>query len=270
MLRVLTWNILADEFIEKEDYLYFDFNLLKNRQKRIETITSHIIHQNCDIILLQEVMLLELAYLQELLSTDFYFSDLFPIQWDSYNHSESGNIVLFHKKYFINSFQNVPLIYKNAIFGCQVTLTLSFNNQPLHVFNIHLNDEYFLIRKDQLESIHHLLYEHNYVILGGDFNQNYWANQSLYNLNNFLLLNDKQITYYVDNENLNIDQILTKGFHFIQQLPNYILHNKIDNTNDANDANDATDATDATDANNYFINLYGSDHFPVGVEICYL
>lgn len=250
MFRVLTWNILADEFVHEQDYLHFDISLIKNRNQRIERITHFLLQQNVDIILLQEVMLDEQQYLYNQLSEQFYFSSLFSNQWKHYPHSESGNLVLFRKKYFSESFDTKPLLYKKSCFGIHVFLYEKETNRPLHIFNIHLNDEYYMIRKAQLKSIQLELQKHDRVILGGDFNQNYWSNSTLYELDdNYSILNKTNFTYYVDKANTNIDNILVKGW-IVDKIK---IH---DNDNDNNNDNDKNN-------NDFFMKLYGSDHLPI-------
>jgi endonuclease/exonuclease/phosphatase family metal-dependent hydrolase len=255
MYQVLTWNILADEFVHEQDYLHFDFDQIKNRNQRIETITNYLLQQDLNIILLQEVMINEMHYLHDKMFETFYFSHLYSNQWDDYPNSESGNLVLFSKKHFTDLFYTEPLMYKEKVFGVHVLLYEKKTNQRLHIFNIHLNDQYFLIRKAQLKSIQNKLQNYNRVILGGDFNQNYWSNnKTLYKMNdNYIVLNTMYKTYYVNKANINIDNILVKGFQ--------------NNDNENNDNKNNNNDNENNDNNDFLMKLYGSDHLPVHGKI---
>ena len=55
-VKVLSWNILASEWITKEDYPDIKQAELFNSKKRIKTIIDKLKTYNSDIMLLQEVM----------------------------------------------------------------------------------------------------------------------------------------------------------------------------------------------------------------------
>ena len=64
MVKVLSWNILAVEFVKKSYYPMLDINSTTNRNARIKKIVKRLLEENADIILLQEVMNNEFNYLK--------------------------------------------------------------------------------------------------------------------------------------------------------------------------------------------------------------
>jgi mRNA deadenylase 3'-5' endonuclease subunit Ccr4 len=72
-IKVLSWNILASEFIKKTYYPTLNFNLLNDRNKRIKIIIDNLMKEDPDIILLQEVMVKEYNYLKKYLKKNYYF-----------------------------------------------------------------------------------------------------------------------------------------------------------------------------------------------------
>jgi endonuclease/exonuclease/phosphatase family metal-dependent hydrolase len=208
-MKIISWNILAIEFVKKSYYPYIDINLINNRKRRIKQIVSLLQEENPDIILLQEVMPFELDFLKSKLEHHYIVSDLCKIDWAYYKNSESGNVTIFKKDIFSFESSN-NLIYNNLVFGLQTVLQIKKTNKLLHIFNIHLNDEHSQTRNAQINSLRPLLLNAKYCILGGDFNQEYNKNSKLFKITNFITQNH-HITYYIE-DNMNIDNILTKGF----------------------------------------------------------
>ena len=58
-MKIMSWNILAAEWIKKSYYPTIDKKILFNRRARFTRILKTIKEENADIILLQEVMQLE-------------------------------------------------------------------------------------------------------------------------------------------------------------------------------------------------------------------
>ena len=55
-MKILTWNILAEEWIEKSYYpTIHDFSVMES-SKRIQLILRKLTTENADLMLLQEVM----------------------------------------------------------------------------------------------------------------------------------------------------------------------------------------------------------------------
>ena len=94
-MKVITWNILATEFVKKSYYPNFDINFINDRHIRIKKIINHINKLNPDLLLLQEVMNYEYLYLKKYFSSKYYFSNLCKIDWEDYKNSESGNVVIY-------------------------------------------------------------------------------------------------------------------------------------------------------------------------------
>ena len=55
-MKIISWNILANEFIKKADYPMIKGKMLFNRKGRLTQITSILQNVNADVMLLQEVM----------------------------------------------------------------------------------------------------------------------------------------------------------------------------------------------------------------------
>ena len=90
-MKVLSWNILAQEWIKKSYYKGVDEKILFNRKKRFSTIKKHILEEKADIILLQEVMPYEYKHLVKLLKETHHASPLLPISWNGV-YGQSGNV----------------------------------------------------------------------------------------------------------------------------------------------------------------------------------
>ena len=75
-MKVLSWNILANEYIKKQYYPQVKEELLI-REDRFKLISSKLKEINADIILLQEVMSAEYKNLKELLSHKYFISKLY-------------------------------------------------------------------------------------------------------------------------------------------------------------------------------------------------
>jgi endonuclease/exonuclease/phosphatase family metal-dependent hydrolase len=240
-MKIISWNILADEFVKKKYYKEFDIVFLHNRLERIKRIVKRITDENCSIILLQEVMNYEYEYIKRHF-TNYYFSPLCNINWSQ--KSESGNVTMFKKTIFSANFTNNKIIYKKKVFGLQTILYLKNNPHiQINIFNIHLNDSYWQIRVAQLNIIKDLVMYMKYVIIAGDFNQNYSSNNSMYLIPKFITHNKTVPTYFIE-KYINIDNILTKGFSV-----NYSGNNSINNIQ--------------LIPKQQLIYLFASDHLPV-------
>jgi|688.fasta_scaffold153908_2 endonuclease/exonuclease/phosphatase family metal-dependent hydrolase len=116
-MKVISWNILANEFIKKADYPMIKSKMLFNRKGRLTQITSILKNVNADVILLQEVMQAEYNSLSETFNKDYYIIKGNNINW--YNKkSYSGNVTFLRKKVFSLSANNVMI--KDLEFGLYV------------------------------------------------------------------------------------------------------------------------------------------------------
>ena len=246
-MKIISWNILADEFVKKKYYKEFDIVFLHDRLERIKRITKRISDENCTIILLQEVMNYEYEYLKRHF-TNYYFSPLCNIDWSQ--QSESGNVTIFKKTIFLPNFTNNKIIYKKKVFGMHTVLRLKNNqNTQLNIFNIHLNDLYWQIRVAQMNIIKEFAISIKYVIIAGDFNQNYSANNSMYLIPKFVTHNKTTPTYFIE-KYMNIDNILTKGFSLNCDENNHNIQLIIDNV-----------------TKQQLMYLFASDHLPVVTNV---
>ena len=70
-VKVISWNILASEWIMKKDYPDIKKFELFNSKKRIKTILDKLKTYNADIIVLQEVMPDEYKIIQKHFKDDY-------------------------------------------------------------------------------------------------------------------------------------------------------------------------------------------------------
>jgi endonuclease/exonuclease/phosphatase family metal-dependent hydrolase len=246
-MKIMSWNILAAEWIKKSYYPTIDKKILFNRRARFTRILKTIKEENADIILLQEVMQLEYNSLKSNLQAQYTFSPLIPIQWqysnslDKNKKNESGNITLIRKKHFP---PDIAIKHYPLPFGVYTQLS-----NTLSVFNIHLDDLTVQARNKQIKSIEPLLYSSKKTILGGDFNQTYRTNSHLYNLSEFTVHNIDCPTYYIE-QKMNIDNIMTRGFDF-----------KKEKTSSSSKCSVYPESIEEG------FEKYGSDHLPVIIRV---
>jgi endonuclease/exonuclease/phosphatase family metal-dependent hydrolase len=246
-MKILSWNILASEWIKKCYYKKVKDHILFNRNQRFKTIFSKINQEDPDIILLQEVMKLEYASLKRHLGHKYHISPIKAIKWQ-YNpnnksntkHSESGNITLLKKSLF--PYYSSAIIHRPLDFG--IYTKCLYKNEILTIFNIHLDDLSSKIRLQQLTSLKPLF--SIYCIIGGDFNQVYRKSSKLYKLSGFKVHNSRCNTYYIDRK-INIDNILTKGLKLIKSkhLDCEYVPDKVEDG----------------------FNIYASDHLPIKLHL---
>jgi mRNA deadenylase 3'-5' endonuclease subunit Ccr4 len=116
-MKVLSWNILANEFIKKADYPMIKGKMLFNRKGRLTQITRILKNVNADVMLLQEVMQAEYNSLSKTFDKDYYIIKGNNINW--YNKkSYSGNVTFLRKNIFSLSANNVMI--KDLEFGLYV------------------------------------------------------------------------------------------------------------------------------------------------------
>lgn len=203
-MKVLTWNILASEWIDDETYKDVNKTIRHNSNQRFCRIMEYILHINPDIILLQEVMNTEYNNLIANLSSEYIISSLVIFDWNDIK-SNSGNVSLFKRTEFSDKYMNhYPFDY-----GIQTNCV--YKNQHCKIFNIHLNDVSIRRRHQQMNAIMPLLLDTKLCIVGGDFNHQYRQNTKLYDIPQYTIHNTTCPTYFIERK-MNIDNILTKGF----------------------------------------------------------
>lgn len=206
MLTVLSWNILAHEWITTYYYKIFDPTLL-NRNFRFNIIGNKLINYDSDIILLQEVMVKEYKALKKLLAHVYHISPLNPITWQyrpekGKSVPESGNVTLLKKSMF--SAKHIE--HYGLTFG--ICTKCIYKHAILSIFNIHLDDLSPKKRFLQLDSIKEHLTKNS--IIAGDFNQVYRKGSQLYTRKGFKIYNVHCPTYYIERK-MNIDNIMYSG-----------------------------------------------------------
>jgi endonuclease/exonuclease/phosphatase family metal-dependent hydrolase len=108
----------------------------------------------------------------------------------------------------------------------------------LSIYNIHLDDVSVNKRIAQMKQIRPRIEKESRVIVGGDFNQAYDKRHPVYRLTD-LMAHNKCVTYFVE-KNMNIDNILTKGFSVTKDTCQFV-------------------PSTVTEG----VKHYGSDHIPV-------
>jgi endonuclease/exonuclease/phosphatase family metal-dependent hydrolase len=211
-MKILSWNILADEFIETRYYPMIPRDLLFNRKKRQERIVETLIKENADIMLLQEVMRSEFNLLYTHFHTAYHLVRGKYIQWQKNKRGYSGNVILLRKSMFFlpqNEKYRIDLNFGLAI-QCQLR---EKKESMLLIANVHLDDILQGNRIKQVKQLEPLFTSHSHIILGGDFNEHYTSKAKLYKtLNEYSFTSYNEApTYYIEHK-LSIDHILLKGF----------------------------------------------------------
>ena len=251
-MKIMSWNILASEWIKQIYYPKVNKKILFNRKARFNKIMKTINEENADIIMLQEVMPLEYKSLKHYLDNKYTISPLNPIKWKypkdnkTNNQGESGNVTFIKKNILNNSIKNS--IKKKEINHQSFDFAL-YTQIPnnISILNIHLDDLSVNTRNKQMKSVESLLYITPKCIIGGDFNQPYRTNSKIYNLPEFTIHNTNCPTYYIE-EKMNIDNIMTRGF---------------DKNNKENEEQCGIYPTTMEEG----FEMYGSDHLPVMIII---
>ena len=195
-MKVLAWNILADEFVEEK--YYKDILEMLNRKQRKKNILKILNDTNADIMLLQEVMRSE----YNSFSSEYHMILSKNVKWQG-KQSYTKNVILLRKSFTINS---------TILLEFGVGVHCLYMNKPLLIFSIHLDDLSHSLRMKQISSLLDIVNSCGEidVIIGGDFNEIY--SSTLYKkLKDFNILNNKP-TYLMDSTC--IDNIITKGIHF--------------------------------------------------------
>lgn len=248
-MKVVSWNILANEFIKKADYPMIKSKMLFNRKGRLTQITSILKNVNADIMLLQEVMQAEYNSLSETFEKEYYIIKGKNINW--YNKkSYSGNVTFLRKNVFSLSANNNMI--KDLEFGLYVKCYFLYNEKknqsknvcenicsvtsstnsvlpntveikhnkstqklmPIDIINVHLDDISHAKRIAEIKSLEEDIKRGKRVILGGDFNQDYKPKSNLYKLliqTMGLKIYIKDPTYLIEKK-ICIDHLMTKGF----------------------------------------------------------
>lgn len=239
-MKILSWNILADEFIKKRYYPMIPPDILLNRHHRQTQIIHSLIHMDMDVMLLQEVMQSEYNALTQTFQRTHHLLRGPYIKWQG-KQSYSGNVILLRKSLFTK-----PTLLPSLNFGVGVQCV--YRNQTLLILNIHLDDISHEERVKQLTELIPIISQSEKVIMGGDFNENYTATSELYQRfkkNTGLKIVNHKPTYYIERK-MCIDNILIKGLNLKHTHAHVLDDFKGDRVKQ-------------------FI-TYGSDHLPVAIN----
>jgi endonuclease/exonuclease/phosphatase family metal-dependent hydrolase len=242
-MKILSWNILADEFIKKRYYPMIPPELLLNRKQRQTQIITTLTAMDMDVLLLQEVMLSEYKVLLHTFQLTHHIVRGKNIKWQN-KQGASGNVILLRKTLFQLP-TSLPII--SLTFG--LGLHCLYKKQPFVIFNIHLDDLSVDLRHKQFAEL--LLHNNQNapVIIGGDFNEHYNVKKPsmLYmaiKAGGLKILNQAP-SYYIERK-MCIDNILIKGVdlkHHLAHIMNPLQGDPVKQ-----------------------FQTYGSDHLPVVVN----
>jgi endonuclease/exonuclease/phosphatase family metal-dependent hydrolase len=188
-MKVLSWNVLADEWVKKSYYPTVKDLRLLDPEHRLPIQVKILKEEDADIILLQEVMPETYARLSRMFRKTHHISSLCLRHWSKTRPSVSGHMTLVRRTLCKD------IREKELSFGQRVQAG------TLVLYNIHLDDKSYALRRRQLNSIP---LDEPYAIVGGDFNQMY-KNP----IPGFIQHNDCT-TYFVE-KYMDIDNIITKG-----------------------------------------------------------
>ena len=272
-MKILSWNILANEFIKQDYYPMIPRHILFNRANRQDQIIRHLKSIEADIMFLQEVMQSEYNLLTYEFSNSYHIIRGKYIRWQN-KRSYSGNVILLRKTLFFIQDIQYDLSFGLAV-QCFFKKTKKDKPNPLLIINVHLDDISQSTRLKQIKALEPMILNHSNIILGGDFNENYTKYQTKHHTKLYDTLFKYQFkgynhepTYYIDMKTC-IDNILFKGFESYSKktihLNMDILANIDTVANADTPAKFDTLANLDTPANQYA--YYGSDHLPVIVEV---
>ena len=207
-MKIISWNILANEFINKRYYPMIPANILLNRANRQNQIIITLRENDADIMLLQEVMQAEYNLLVHYFGKTHHLIRGKYITWQN-KRSYSGNVTLLRKTFF----HPASIFLVNLDFGLAVQCATK-SGSPLLILNIHLDDVAHTKRMIQLTELELTIFSQPNVILGGDFNEHYnpASPSELYEKMKSLgfKIGNRHPTYAIERP-MCIDNILLKG-----------------------------------------------------------
>lgn len=239
-MKILSWNILAHEFIKKRYYPMIPTEVLMNRKERIKQIITTLVHADMDVMLLQEVMQSEYNALVKVFQKTHHLIKGKNIKWQSIQ-SHSGNLILLRK--------SLCQVNEHISLAFGIAVQCVYKNRPLLIINVHLDDLSKRKRLNQFKELLPYFSANEQIIVGGDFNEHYNIKlpSELYQTAKAagLKIMNKKPSYYIEKK-MCIDTILVKGIA--------LKHSAAQVVNDF-----------GSDIPKQFI-TYGSDHLPVIVD----
>lgn len=203
-MKILTWNILASEWVKKSYYPGVKPSVIFDRKGRFDRICALLHEADPDIIMLQEVMKKEYSKLVSMFEDKYIISDLKKMVWYNTTSAESGNVTLLRRSLFSSDkINHIPQEY-GLYTQCY------YKNKAFDIFNIHLDDASNKKRHQQWSHLHNLTRDSCCAtIIAGDFNHPYRKDSKLYHVPGYAVHNMCS-TYYIERK-MNVDNILTKG-----------------------------------------------------------
>ncbi len=239
-MKILSWNILADEFVKERYYPMIPADIVVHRKQRQQQIITMLNQMATDVMLLQEVMVTEYNLIVAAFKKTHHIIRGKNIKWQQ-KQSNSSNVTLLSKSMFTIRANHRSDLKFGLIVRCYL------NNQPVVVINVHLDDLLPAKRIQQIDELLPSIINNTKVIVGGDFNENYAPTANAGGIyewikNSGMKIFNQKLTYYV-NRKMCIDNIMIKGLVFKNKAAQVV-----------NDF--GADITKQYEA-------YGSDHLPV-------
>lgn len=122
-MKIVSWNILANEFIKKKDYPMITEKTLFNRKERLTHILRLLECIDADIMLLQEVMTPEYKALSATFGKNYLVLQGNHIHWYG-KKTSSGNVTLLRKKMFA-FLPNMPHLAFGLHVRCHLLVAIS-------------------------------------------------------------------------------------------------------------------------------------------------
>ena len=239
IMKVLAWNILADEFVAGEYYPMVTDRELE-REKRLLSILSKVKEYNADVMLLQEVMIMEKKHLEKFFGDNYYISPINRMKWLGWEmaNPESGNLMMLDK----SKFNKIKYEQINE-FGY---ITCEHKNKKMFVTSVHLDDKSASKRLAQIKKVVEICDKYDRVIIGGDFNDKLDKKPKIYQhlIKHGYKMAVNEVTYYIES-NFAGDNIFFRKFRMTDSM--------VDNTCGSRSIQNIKCQFD----------VYGSDHFPV-------
>ena len=212
LMRVLTWNILASEWVNPIDYPDVESTLL-NATRRSNCIISHLkhysLHSAFDIIALQEVMPAMHARLVKTFKDNYYVTPIKRIGWGRQRKAgKSGNVIML--RLLPNDNANRNRIKTLEYLGEDFAQCCVIDDHFL-VCNVHLDADATL-RRQQMGKLADIVHGYPQAIVLGDFNEDYATHRDFYAMvPECHVINNRPFPSYFGQEPANVDNILTKG-----------------------------------------------------------
>lgn len=248
MLKILTWNVLAQQWIDLElKDAALDKRHLK-RTYRIEKQLQYIKQTNPDVILLQETTPIVLRQYQRQLP-DYEIDCFSQMRWQKEYSPINGNAILWKKNILKDTRCDTIILDKQAgIYGTLLRARVT-NGAQITFVNVHLSYGNFKAASNQFKTIFDYLERSDQkIVIGGDFNMGYpdWEIERFFNGKGFTdCLKRNTVTHPFKNDpyGQTIEHILIKNMK-CQNI-------SIGESKSIGDS----------------LKKYGTDHYPIVVEI---